>query len=160
MQMSNMVPKFLLYNMYYAAPVGRSRRHELSAQLFTGVQRINFEISYNLQSLASLGSNPISTTAGLVFQVPDKEFFIPTNSFNATELANTSELPCIFAISYELALCVPLLDYVAFDGDNFHFTNISDSFIGHDVLLVCLWKVNVGTAQIPVWRYGRFALQP
>lgn len=159
MQMANMVPKSILYNIYYNAPVGRSRRHVLSSQLFTGVQRANMEISYNLSALSMFGSNPVSTTSGLIFTVQAKNFQLAKTLFSATPIADISRVPCVFAISYELGVCVPLLDYTAVFNDELQFTNISDTFIGHAVLLLPLWQINLGTSQNPIWVFGSYAAE-
>lgn len=158
--MANMVPASLLLNLYYSAPVGRSRRHVLSSQLFTGVQRTNMEISYNLSALSMFGSNPVSTTSGLLFTVQAKNFQLAKDLFSATPIADTSRVPCVFAISYELGVCVPLLDYTAVSDDELQFTTISDTFIGHEVLLLPLWQINIGTVQSPIWVFGSFQANP
>lgn len=157
-KMANQVPATILAQIYYSAPVGRSRRHVLTSQLFTGVQRNNFEISYNLENFSALGTNPVTTRAALVYEVSAKNFTIAKSEFDATELADTSRAPLVFAISYDLQLCVPLLSNVSVDGDNLVFSNISDSFLGQSVLFVCLWQVNIGSEPIPVWVYGSFDL--
>lgn len=159
MQMANMVPKSLLYDIYYSAPVGRSRRHVLSSQLFTGVVRSNQEISYNLSAFAQLGTNRVSTNAGLLFTPSGKSFTIPKSAFPATQFADTSRVPCVFAISYELGVCVPLLDYTTLAEDELQFDNVSDTFIGHEVLLLALWQINIGTQLTPVWCYGGFSAE-
>lgn len=158
MSMANQVPASLLTKIYYTAPIGRSRRHVLSSQLFAGVVRNENEITYNLEAITQLGTNPISTTAGLIYTITAKSFVLPKSSFPATNVADTSRTPCVFAISYELGLCVDLLSYTMVDGDDLKFSNISDTFINKSVLLLCLWQVNIGTVQTPVWEYGRFQL--
>lgn len=160
MQMANLVDKSYLYNIYYSTPVGHSRRHELASQLFTAVHRDNETVSFDVQALAELGTNPVVTNAGLLYTIQSKEFTIPKSQFNITELADASRVPCIFAVSYELFLIVPLVDYTTMDEDNFNFANVSDSFLGHQVLLIPLWQTNVGTLINPVWQYGGFKLQP
>lgn len=158
MMMANQVDAWLLTQIYYTAPVGRSRRHLLSKQLFAGVVRNNGEITYNLEAISQLGTNPVSTTIGLIYTIPAKSFTLPKSSFPYTTAADTSKQPCVFAISYDLGLCVPLLSYTELVGDDISFTNISDTFIGQRVLLLCLWQVNIGTTQTPVWQFGRFQL--
>lgn len=156
MQMANMVSQSLLFNIFYAAPVGRSRRHVLSSQLFTGVQRNADGIRFNAEAITQLGSNPVVTTSGILFQVPAKTFSIPVASFNATQLADTSQCPCVFAISYDLGICVPLLSYTTLNSDNIDFSNISDTLLGQNVLLLPLWPTNVGSVQYPIWAFGAF----
>ena len=155
-QMANMVESSLLPYIMYTAPVGRSRRHVLTSQLYTGVQRIDKVVSYNLAALTQLGTNQVSTSSGYLFTIQSKSFQLAKSLFPAATIADTSRVPCVFAISYELGLCVPLLDYTSLDGDNLVFNNISDSFIGHEVLLLCLWQVNIRTNANPIWVYGRY----
>lgn len=156
MQMANMVPASLLFSFYYTAPIGRSRRHVLASQLYAGIQRVDKIISYQPHNIQQLGTNPVSSTDKLQFTVPGKSFQLPKSSFPSTNIAFTDRVPCIFAVSFGLRLCVPLVDYTQIDGDNLIFSNISDSFIGHDVLLICLWQINIGTSATPIWVYGRY----
>lgn len=157
MQMANMVPKSLLFFLYYTAPVGRSRRHVLASQLFSGVNRDNFVVSFSLTSINQLGSNPVATTDGLLFTIPSKSFSIPISDFSKTDIADISKIPCVLAISYDLGLCVPLMDYTTISGDNLVFDNISNTFLGAEVLLLPLWQINVGSTTHPIWVYGSFA---
>ena len=156
MSMANQVNASLLSTIFYTAPVGRSRRHVLSSQLFEGVIRDNGEIRFNLEEITQLGTNRVTTNIGLIYTVPAKSFTLPKSSFPATEYADTTRVPCIFAISYELGICATWIDYTTIDGDNLSFSNISDTFIGQRVLLVGLWPTNIGTAQNPIWVYGGF----
>lgn len=156
MQMANMVEASLLSNIYYVAPVGRSRRHVLSSQLFEGVRRDNQQISFDFNYLTKLGTNQVSSLSGLVYTIPNHSFTIPIASFSVTQIADTTKVPCVFAISYELALCVPLIDYTQIVGDDLSFNNISSTFIGKSVLLLPLWQINIGSEANPVWIFGRF----
>ena len=158
MQMANMVPKSLLYNIYYTAPVGRSRRHVLSSQLFTGVQRNEMAITFDLSNLSEIGTNLVATKAGLLHTFQGASETLPISAFSATELADTTRVPCVMAVSYDLGLAVSLLDYTEVDGDDLVFSNLSETLFGHEVLLVSLWQVNMGTPQTPVWQFGAFKL--
>lgn len=159
-RMANGVPSFLLPSLYYTAPVGRSRRHVLASQIFTGVQRVQHVVDFNLSALSELGTNPIVTTEGLLHTVTATAFSIPIANFNATQLADTSRVPCIMAVSYALCLCVPLLDYTELDGNTLVFSNLSETFLNQAVLLLPLWQTNVGTQQNPIWVYGSFQANP
>lgn len=159
-RMANAVPSFLLPSLYYTAPVGRSRRHVLASQLFTGVQRVQHVVDFNLSALSELGTNPIVTTEGLLHTVTATAFSIPVANFNVTQLADTSRVPCIMAVSYALRLCVPLLDYTELDGNALFFSNLSETFLNQSVLLLPLWQTNVGTQQNPIWVYGSFQANP
>lgn len=156
MQMANMVPCPLLSYIFYTAPIGRSRRHVLSSQLYGGVLRNDKQISFDVNAIKQFGTNPVSSVAGLVYTIPDKSFSIPKSSFSATQIADTSRVPCIFAISYDLGVCVPFYDYTTIDGDDLIFSNISDTFLDKSVLLLPLWQINIGSASNPVWVLGRF----
>ena len=157
MQMANMIPTPLLYNLYYAAPVGRSRRHVLSSQLFNGVQRSNKIITYDFAGIKRIGTNPIVTNQGLLYTASHKNFEIPIDTFPAINAADTSRVPCVLAISYDLGLCVSWFGYTSIEGDDLIFRNISDTFMDSEVLLLALWQVNIGTIQNPIWVFGSFA---
>ena len=154
--MANQVPSSLLNNIYYTAPVGRSRRHVLSSQLFAGVLRDNLAISFSVEALTQLGTNPVTTQSGTLYTVLDTSFTLPVSRFNATQLADTSRVPCVFAISYDLQLCVPLLSYTTLEDNMLAFTNLSETFLGQQMFLLALWQTNIGTSANPVWVYGRF----
>ena len=156
--MANMVPASLLMNIFYSPPVGRARRASLSSQLFAGVQRENGQISFNSEAITQLGSNPVSCTTSALFTVQTKNFQLPKSLFSSTTIADTSRVPLVFAISYDLHLCVPLLSYTEINSDNLVFSNISDTFIGYSICFICLWPINIGTTQTPIWVYGRFEL--
>lgn len=157
-QMSNMVPPSLLPFLYYDKPVGRSRRHWLASDLNSGVLRIDKQITFDLAAFSRLGGNPLATTNSLIYTAPAKNFTLPASTFIATDLADTNRVPCVFALSYDLAVCVPLLDYTFIDGDNLVFENVSDTFVGKPALYICLWQVNMGNEQYPNWVYGSFRL--
>ena len=156
--MANQVDQSLLFSLYYTAPIGRSRRHMLASQLFAGVLRNEMQITFDLAAITQMGTNPIGSNASLLYTIPAKAFTLPKSTFPASTIADTSRTPCMLAVSYELGLCVPLLSYTELDGDNLSFTNISDTIIGQQVLLLCLWQVNIGTTNNPIWVYGRFQL--
>ena len=155
-QMANMVPPSLLPSLYYDKPVGRSRRHLISSDINTGVVHVDKEVSFDLTAFTRLGTNPIVTSNTVIHTATDKNFTMPKAMFDATDIADTTRQPCLFALSYEAAVCVPLLDYATLDGDNIVFQNVSDTFVGLSAAYVCLWQVNVGTEQYPVWVYGSY----
>lgn len=158
--MANMFPASLLNDIFYTAPVGRSRRAVFTSQIFSGVLRNDMVISFDESAIAEIGSNPIASTASVSFTASAKSFRLPKSTFSATTIADTSRVPLIIAANYQLAICVSWLPYTALDGDDIVIENISDSFIGHAVQLFCLWPVNIGTAQTPVWAFGRFKKDP
>lgn len=155
-RLANQVPATLLSNIYYAAPVGRSRRHVLTSQLFTGVLRDNDQISFDVNAISQLGTNPVTTTAGLVHTIPGASFTLPVSAFPATELADTSRAPLVFAISYRLLNCTALLSNVTVEDNELHFVNISETLHGQPVLLIALWQTNIGSSQTPNWVFGGF----
>lgn len=159
MNMANMLSQSWLNQLYYVAPVGRSRRHVLSSQLFTGVVRNDFNISYDLLSIERLGLNAICSTSAKLYTAPTKSFSILASEFQPTQIADTTRKPLVIAISYELSICASLWDCVTVNGNTLDFDNISSSFVGREALYICLWMINVGTSQNPVWVPGSYALQ-
>lgn len=157
-QMANMVPSTLLANLFYIAPIDKSRRAALSSQLFTGVQRSGKQVSFSIDALRQLGSNAVVTNQGLLYTIPSKSFAMAMDEFSTTSIADTSRVPCVFAISYDLGICVPLIAYESIEGNTLIFSNISDTLVGHEILLVCLWQTNIGSSANPIWVYGSFSL--
>lgn len=155
-QMANMVPKSILYNIYYAAPIGRNRRQFITSQLLAGCHREEGETIFDLTAITALGSNTPSTRAGLLYTIPAKVFSVPVSAFSATTAADTTKIPCVMAISYEKGVCLPLLSYTTLSEGVLLFNNISDTIVGAEVLLLALWQVNVGTSGVPVYAFGSF----
>lgn len=153
-RMANMLDASLLNNIYYSAPEGRSRRSLLIKQLFAGIYRFNKQIYYNLAAINPIGTNKVATTAGILYTIESKSFTIPISSFPSKPTADTTKVPCVLAISYELGLCVSFYNYITISGNDLVFDNISDTFLGHEVLLVALWQVNIGTLVNPIWVFG------
>ena len=158
--MANMFPASLLNQIYYTQPDGRSRRHVLCSQLYTAMTRNENTVTFNPSNLSELGTNRVVTNAGLLYTVPAKSFTIPVAAFPASASADTTRVPLVVAVSFELAICVDLLSYTELDGDNLVFSNISDTLLNHDILLLCLWQTDIGTTQLPNYIYGSFKLEP
>lgn len=155
-QMCNMIFPIILPQLYYEKPVGRSRRHCLSSDFFTGVIRQNKEVFFDLSAFSRLGSNPVTSFQSLLFTPSEKNFSFPTTTFPATERADTTKPPCIFVLSYELATAAALTTNVTLQDDTIFINNLSDTFLNNEVLFVCLWQTNVGTVQYPNYVFGSF----
>ena len=155
-RMSHMVPAELLPQIYYTAPTGRSRRAVLTSQLMQGVIRNSTGIVLNETGITQLGTNPISSIHPFRWNAPSANFRLPISSFGATEIADTSRIPLILAISFDLKLCDSWLYCTSIDGNDLVFNNISDTFIDKFVWLFCLWQVNIGTSTTPIWVYGSY----
>lgn len=155
-EMAAAFPSSLLPQIYYSAPVGKTRRSLLMSQLFQGVIRNNKEITFNVDEIHEIGSNPVVTNSNISFTVPGKDFTIPLSDFNATEVADTSRVPLIIALHYPLRICQSWLPYTKIEGNNLVFSNISDTLVNEVVFLICLWQTNIGSSQIPVWTFGKF----
>jgi len=154
--MANMLHPSLLLNIFYAAPVGRSRRACLVSQLHTGVVRSNMVVSYDLEAISEIGGNVVTCNEGLIYTPSAKSFQIAVSNFNATQLADTSKLPCVIAISYSKGVCVSLLDYTTIEDDILKFENVSDTLLNTPILLLPLWQTNIGTTQNPILVFGGF----
>lgn len=155
-RMSSQVPAQLLPSMFYTAPTGRSRRAVLTSQLMKGVIRNSSGIVLDETGITKLGTNPITSIHPLRWYDPGSSFRIPISSFGATDLADTSRVPLIFAISFDLKLCDSWLYCTSIDGNDLVFNNISETFIDKFVWLFCLWQVNIGTPTTPIWVYGSY----
>lgn len=154
--MANMVQPSLLLNIYYAAPVGRSRRACLVSQLHKGVVRTNKVVSFDLDAVSELGGNVVTCNEGLIYTPAAKAFEIAVEDLNATPIADTSRVPCVMAVSYEKGVCVSLFDYTTLNEGVLSFENVSDTLVGSEILLLPLWQTNIGTAQNPIRVFGGF----
>lgn len=155
-EMASAFPTSLLPQIYYSAPIGKTRRSLLMSQLFQGVVRNNKEIIFNEAELREFGTNPLVTYTCMPYSVPDKNFALPIDLFNATQAADTSRVPMVIALHYPLRICQSWLTYTHIVDNNLVFNNISDTLVGEVVFLICLWQTNIGTQQVPVWVFGRY----
>lgn len=157
MHMANMIPQQLMNSLFYSAPVGRSRRHAIASQLFTGISRNGSEISYNLNNITALGSNTVSCKAGVLVTLSESSLQLYIPDLSATDSAITTEKPLLLAVSYEKELCYPMLDLTSIDENYLIVENIPSTIFDVPLMIYPLWLVNVGTLRTPVYAYGSFS---
>ena len=159
-KMCHQISPSTLTQIYYAAPEGKPRRSVLMSQLLAPAIRSKKEVSFDLNLLKVLGTNRIVTEAGLIVEIMETEFSLPKEMFSATAYADTSRVPLIILVSYELGVCISLRSYTTLDGDWISFQNLSPTLIGHEVLMICLWETNIGTESNPNFIVGGYRAQP
>lgn len=156
MHMANMLPQQILTSIFYEAPVGRSRRHLLASQLFSGVIRSEADISFDLSSISAIGTNAVVCNQGLLTTLTDSTLHLTISDLSTTEAAITTEKPLLLVVSYERELCYPLLDLTTIEENNLIVSNLPSTIFNFPVMIYPLWLVNVNTSRNPVYAYGAF----
>lgn len=157
MRMANMIPPQLMNSIFYSAPVGRSRRHTLASQLFTGVSRNGSEITFNLDNITAIGSNTVSCNAGVLVTITDSTLQLYIPDLSATTSAITNEVPLLLAVSYEREVCYPMIDLTSIEEEYLVVQNIPSTIFNVPLMIYPLWTVNVGTLRTPVYAYGSYS---
>ena len=155
-EMANQLPASLLNNLYYSAPVGKSRRSVLISQLMKAVVRNDTEINYNAQLVSALGGNPIALKTPNIVQFTDTNITIQVDDVDVSPLAELSMLPCVIALSYDLHVAYNLLPLSSIENDTVSIGPVPSNWVGHEFYLYPLFPVNVNTLANPIYAFGRF----
>lgn len=154
--LSNQVPASLLNQIYYSAPIGRSRRQQWNKNLMKGLSKIDGSWTFQPNLIEILGSNPKVSEEAYNLILPSTQVEIPISDLSAVNNAITTETPCIILISPEPNICISLLPYTSIVSDNIVLQNLSTTLVEKNCWLFPLWKVNIGTQQTPIYTYGRY----
>lgn len=155
-RLSNQVSASLLNNIFYQAPVGRSRRAEWMQQLCKGQVKNGLTWDFNPDLIPQLGTNPTVTEAPMTVTPAENQLRFNVAEFSAVGDADLNKTPCLILICKDTAQCISLLPWTTLDGEEIVLTNLSPTFLHHECLLYCLWQVNISNNQTPIYVYGRF----
>lgn len=155
-KMANQLPQKLLNDLFYAAPIGKSRRNALTSQLMQAIVRDGTEISYNPNLIAALGGNPIALRTPVEHVVSERTFTISVDDLQVTPVAQISMLPCVIALSYDLRVAYNLLPLTAIENNIITIGPVPSSWLGNSFFLFPLFPVNVGSKANPIFTFGRF----
>ena len=154
--MANQIPQGLLNSIYYSAPTGRSRRHVLAHQLFTGVTREDGVRSFSTGGLQELGTNTLVLLEPVILTPSDVTFNIDVADLDLTVAAHADRVPLIIAVSYTLCVCASLKSYTSLSNGVITVTPIPSTWVGQQLFLYPLFDVNVGTSNNPIYAPGSF----
>lgn len=155
-RLSNQVPASLLNNIFYHAPVGRSRRAEWMFQLMKGVMKDEMSFSYIPSLLPRLGGNAAVTQEPIIIVPTQNQLRFSFAETSQLPIADTSQTPCLILICTDTNQCISLLPWTTITDDEIVCTNLSPTYLGHECYIYCLWQYNAGTAQNPIYVFGSY----
>lgn len=156
MAMANQLTQGLLNELYYAAPIGRSRRHVLASQLMQAVQRNNGLVTYDPARIEQLGTNLVALTSPIAVTPTETTISINVADIATTESAIFENAPLTLALNYELCICYNLLPLSNMNNGVLTISPIPSTWIGQQFFLFPLFQVNMGTTNNPVYAFGRY----
>lgn len=154
--LSNQVSASLLNQLFYSAPIGRSRRAEWMRQLYEGKEKQNETWVFNPTLIKRLGGNEAVTEEPMILTPTQNQLRFSVAEFSAIGRADLTKTPCLILICTATNQCISLLPWTTKTEDEIVCSNLSPTFIGQECSVYCLWQYNAGTAQNPVFVYGSF----
>lgn len=158
-QMASMLPDTLLNQIYYTAPVGRSRRQMLAKQLFTGVSRESGYPVFDAESISEIGTNPVVSDQPMVVTFTQTSSSLLLDEVPRLPTAIVDEVPLIIACEPSIFLFSSLLPYTTISGNNLVLSNLSESFLNNTLVLFFLWKTDISQTSTPNIVFGSYSLQ-
>lgn len=155
-RLSNQVTASLLMYIYYAAPVGRSRRAQWCQDLAKGQVKADGVWTFNPALIERLGGNPRVTEAAYVFTPNATRFQINVSDLSHVGNAVLDQAPCLILICPSENICISLLPYTHLEGEVLDVFPVSPTVVNKECWLFPLWWVNVGTLANPIMAYGSY----
>lgn len=154
--MANQLSQSSLNELYYMAPVGRSRRHVLTSQLMQAVVRGQGSVSYNAGLVAQIGTNLAALRQPIIMTPTNTIIEIAVSDLVMTQVAETTLQPFVLALSYEMGIAYNLSPLSILSQGMLEIQPIPSTWIGHELYIYPLFPVNVGTSANPIYAPGRF----
>lgn len=155
-KMSNQVTASLLNFIYYAAPVGRSRRAQWCKDLGTGMTRDSQGWIFDPSLIEILGGNPKVAETAFSLVPTSTRFEISVSSLSAVGNADVSQVPCLILVCPAKNICIDLLPYTTLSDRTLTVEPISTTLLNEVCFIFPLWRVNMGTQANPIWVYGSY----
>lgn len=155
-QLSNQVTASLLNSLYYAAPVGRSRRGQWCKDLATGLSRTAQGWTFDPSAIQILGGNQKVSEEPYILTPNETHFEIDISSLSAVGNAITSDVPCLILICPSKNICISLLPYTTLNDNVLEVHPISTTLVGNECYVFPLWRINLGTQANPIFAYGSY----
>lgn len=155
-KLSNQVSASLLNQIFYQAPIGRSRRGEWMRQLLAAALKENGTWNFHPSLLPRLGGNAAVTEAPIIITPTQNQLRFSVSDFSSLTRADLTKTPCLILICKDTMQCISLLPWTSIDGDEIVLDNLSPTFLQHECHIYCLWQYNAGTQQTPIFTYGAY----
>lgn len=155
-RLSNQVPASLLNNIFYQAPIGRSRRAEWMRQLTVAREKTENGWQVNLSLITALGSNAAVTTEPIIIVPTSSQLRINFDEVSHLDRAIMDQKPCLILICKDTEQCIDLLSYTSLENNEIVLNNLSPTYRGHECYIYFLWQTNIGTSQNPILVYGSY----
>lgn len=155
-RLSNQVSPSLLNNLFYTAPIGRSRRAEWMQQLSQGKEKQDNGWDFNPSLITRLGGNEAVTAEPMILTPTQNQLRFSVAEFSSIGRADLTKTPCLILLCKETQQCISLLSWTSIEDEEIVLQNLSPTFLGHECYLYCLWQYNQGTQQNPIWVYGSY----
>lgn len=155
-RMAYQVSPSLLNQLFYEAPVGRSRRAEWMRQIAAGRQKLDGEWVFLPETIENLGGNLATCLEPFEVTPIGRQFTVNIANLSKTEIAITTEKPCVILMCQDTNTLISLIDYTTLTANQIQFENLTPTIIGHKCLLFTLWKYNAGSQQTPNHLYGSY----
>lgn len=155
-RLSNQVSASLLNQIYYQAPIGRSRRMQWMKDLASGMTQAGESWQFLPQNIVSLGSNLKVSETAFNCVLASTQLNIPIADLSAVGSAITTETPLLILICPEADICISLLPYTTLQNEQISLNNLSSTLIGKESYIFPLWKTNIGTQATPVITFGSY----
>lgn len=155
-KLSNQVSASLLNQLFFTAPIGRSRRAEWMQQLCKGKEKQDMTWTFNPGLIQKLGGNQTVTTQPMILTPTQNQLQISVSEFSIIGPADQTKIPCIILICSDTQQCISLLPWTSLENDSIILDNLSSTYLNHECYLFCLWQYNKGTAQSPIYIYGSY----
>ena len=155
-EMSNQISASLLNYIYYAAPVGRSRRGQWCKDLGTGMQKHIEAWVFDPTMIQILGGNPKVAETAFSLVPTSTRFEISVSNLSAVGNADTNQVPCLILLCPSKNICIDLLPYTTLSDGTLTVEPISTTLLNEVCFIFPLWLVNMGTQANPIWVYGSY----
>ena len=155
-RLSNQVSASLLNNIYYAAPVGRSRRAQWCKDLGPGMVKTQQGWIFDPSLIETLGGNPKVTETAFSLILASTHLEISVSSLSAVGNADTSQIPCLILVCPSKNICIDLIPFTTLSEGTLNVEPISSTLLNEECFIFPLWQVNIGTQANPIWVYGSF----
>lgn len=154
--LSNQVPASLLNNIFYQAPIGRSRRAEWMFQLMQAVTKEESTYDFIPTNLPRLGGNAAVTDAPIIITPTQNQLRFSVAETSHLPIADVTKTPCLILICKDTNQCITLLPWTSITEDEIVLENLSPTYLGQECCIFVLWQYNAGTNQNPIYIYGSY----
>lgn len=156
--MANVLTPSQLNQIYYYSPSGCNRRMLHNKQLQTILQGQGTERAYNCDNLLKIGTNSVVTNELFELAVSTNEITIPISTIQHFDNAILNQNPIAIAFDVETPILYDFSNKISIDNENIIISELGELYQNHTYKIAFLWKINIGTTQMPIIVNGAFDL--